>query len=264
MTRHHFLSSLVLGMALSSSALAASMAELKARGSLRVIAAEGEQPEEFSFKAGAAPGFEREMLEGFAKLHRLKFEVVAVKGWDERIPTLLRGEGDVIVALTDTEERRKQVSFTAETIETRHLVVSHKPHAPVASLEEFRKERVGVIKATSWADAAVEAGVPSARIESFGDLDTLLDALKSGRIGATVMSVSDFTLAARRTPGLEAGIFVGPLRHQAWAVRKEDKELMEAMNAYIGNLRKSSSWNRLVIKYFGAQALTVLGRAHEQ
>jgi ABC-type amino acid transport substrate-binding protein len=264
MTHRQVLGSIALWAALAGSSLAASLADLRARGSIRVIAAEGEQPEEFSFKPGTAPGFEREMLEGFAKLQRLKLEVVSVKGWDERIPALLRGEGDVIVALTDTDERRKLVVFTAETIQARHVVVSHKPHEVVNTVDEFRKERVGLLKATSWAQAAIEAGVPASRVETFSELEPLLAALKSGRIGATVMSVSDYTLAAKRNPGLQAGVFVGPPRHQAWAVRKEDKELAEAMNAYIGNLRKTSSWNRLVIKYFGEHALSVLGRARDQ
>src|SRR6186713_1790015 len=77
------------------------LAELKARGSIRVIAAEGVQPEEFSFKPGPNPGFEREMIEGFARVEHLKVEVLPGMGWDARIPALLRGDGDVIVGLTE-------------------------------------------------------------------------------------------------------------------------------------------------------------------
>jgi peptidoglycan lytic transglycosylase F len=255
--------SIALWAAVAARVPAADLVDLEARGSIRVIAAEGEQPEEFSFKEGMAPGFEREMLEGFAKLHHLKLEVVRLKAWEERIPALLRGDGDVIVALTDTEERRKLVEFTAETIQARHVVVSHKPHPPVNSIGDLRKERVGVVKATSWAEAATEAGVPAGKIETFDELAPLLAALQANQIGATVMSVSDFTLAAKRNPGLQAGAFVGPPRHQAWAVRKEDKDLREAMNEYIGNLRKTPSWSRLIVKYFGERALSVLGRARE-
>ena len=213
------LGGIVLGMALNAPSPGGDLANLAARGSIRVIAAEGEQPEEFSFQLGGDAGLEREMLEGFATLHHLKLEIVPVRGWDERIPALLQRQGDVIVALTETEERRKLVSFTVETIQARHVVVSHKPHPALATLEQFRAQRVGVLKATSWAQAAIDAGVPSGKIEFFEELEPLLGALKSGRIGATVMSVSDFTLARRREPGLEAGVFVGPPRHQAWAIR---------------------------------------------
>ena len=90
-------------------ASAVDLPEIQARGSLRVIAAEGEQPEMFDFDGDPAkPGLEREMLEGFARLKRLKLEVVPVKAFTDRIPALLRGDGDVIVGLVDTAERRSR------------------------------------------------------------------------------------------------------------------------------------------------------------
>jgi ABC-type amino acid transport substrate-binding protein len=239
------------------------LAQLQARGSLRVIAAEGEQPEEFSLAPSGEPGFEREMLEGFARVQHVKLEIVRVASWDERIPALVRGDGDVIVGLIETEARRRLVEFTSETIPARHLAVNEKPRTPIASVEDLRKEHVGVLKGTSWAQAAADAGVPPSLLENFDALEPLLDALKSGRIGATVMSVSDFTLAAKRHPGLQAGVFLGPPVHQAWAVRKEDRELVQAMNVYIDNFRKTPSWSRLIVKYFGEDALSVLGRARE-
>jgi ABC-type amino acid transport substrate-binding protein len=236
------------------------LAELKARGSIRVIAAEGVQPEEFSFKPGPNPGFEREMIEGFARVEHLKVEVLPGMGWDARIPALLRGDGDVIVGLTETESRRALIAFTSETIPTRHVAVTHDPHAIVTSVEQLRKENVGVVSATSWAQAASDAGVPASRTQTFGELEAVVSALKAGRIGATVLSVSDFTLASKRHPGLRMGVVLGRPEHQAWGIRKEDTELAKAMNLYIENLRKTNSWSRLVIKYFGEQALSVLGR----
>jgi hypothetical protein len=46
----------------------------------------------------------------------------------------------------------------------------------------------------------------------------------------------------------------------AWAVRKQDGVLREELDAYLGNVRRGPSWSRLIIKYFGDQALSVLGR----
>lgn len=236
------------------------LAEIKTRGSIRVIAAEGVQPEEFSFAPGPAPGFEREMIEGFARVEHLKLEVLPGVAWDARIPMLLHGQGDVIVGLTETEPRRALIAFTSETIPTRHVVVTYKPHSVIGTVEDLRKQTVGVVAATSWAQAAADAGVPASKIQFFGEVEPILSALKSGRIAATVMSVSDFTLAARRHPGLQMGVLLGPPEHQAWGVRKEDTALTRAMNSYIENLRKTPSWSRLVIKYFGEQALEVLSR----
>ena len=257
-----------LGLILLSAAVpiarptsAVDLPEIRARGSLRVIAAEGEQPEMFDFDGDPAkPGLEREMLEGFARLKRLKLEVVPVKAFGERIPALLRGDGDVIVGLVDTAERRKQIDFTAEVLPVRHLVVTQKPATPVKSVEELRKKKVGTIRGTTWARETLAAGVPESQVEYFPDTEPLLSALAAGRIEAAVMTISDFTLAMARHRGLEAGTFLGEASHAAWGLRKQDVKLKAELDAYIDNLRSGASWNRLVVTYFGEKALTVLGR----
>ena len=208
----------------------------------------------------AKPGLEREMLEGFARLKRLKLEVVPVKAFADRIPALLRGDGDVIVGLVDTAERRKQIDFTAEVLPVRHLVVTHKPATPVKSVEELRKKKVGTIRGTTWARETLAAGVPESQVEYFPDTEPLLSALAAGRVDAVVMTISDFTLAVARHPGLEAGTFLGEAARAAWGLRKQDVKLKAEIDAYIDNLRSGASWNRLVVTYFGEKALTVLGR----
>jgi len=235
--------------------------EIEARGSLRVIAAEGEQPEMFDFDGDPAkPGLEREMIEGFAGLKRLKLEVVRVKTFADRIPALLRREGDVIVGLVDTTERRKQIDFTAEVLPVRHLVVTQKPAAPVQTVDDFRKKKVGTIRGTTWARETLAAGVPEAQVEYFADTEPMLSALAAGRVEAVVMTISDFTLAVTRHPGLEAGTFLGEASRAAWGLRKQDVKLKAELDAYIDNLRSGASWNRLILKYFGENALSVLGR----
>lgn len=54
------------------------------------------------------------------------------------------------------------------------------------------------------------------------------------------MSISTATLAARRDPALRA------------------------LNDYLGSHRETASWSRLVVEYFGEDALNVLGTAQEE
>ena len=239
-------------------ATAGDLAEIKAKGVLRVIAQKDEAPEMYSQVAGTDPGFEREMVEGFAHLHGLKIVTVAVDNSAERIPALQKGSGDVIIGIVDTAERRKLVDFTSEVIPARHIVISYR--RPIETLADFKAAKVGVVKGTSWARAAVEAGIPADAMESFGDRNVMLEALKEGRITASVMTISDFTLAARKNPGVVGGLLLGEPGSASFAVRKSDAQLLQALDDYLGNFRKSPSWNRLVVKYFGESALAVLGR----
>ena len=139
-------------------------------------------------------------------------------------------------------------------------MVTHKPAAPVKSVEEFRKRKAGTIRGTTWSRETQAAGVPEDQVQYFPDTEPMLQALAAGRIDAAVMTISDYTLAVARHPGLEAGVFLGEASRAAWGVRKQDVKLKAEIDAYIENLRSGASWNRLIVTYFGEKALTVLGR----
>jgi polar amino acid transport system substrate-binding protein len=235
------------------------LTEIKARGVLRVIAQKDEAPELFNLREGE-PGFEREVLEGFARLHDLKLEPVVSPTAADRIPTLVSGRGDVIIGIVDLPERRKQVSFTVEVLPVRHMVLTHKPRSKILTVEAFRAAKVGAVRNTSWARVAEEAGVKPEAIALFADRTEVFEALRQGRIEATVITLTDGIVAMKGRPGLEAGVMLGEPGSSAFAVRKSDAQLLAGLDQYLGNFRKSPSWDRLLVKYFGDQALEVLGR----
>ena len=103
---------------------------------LRVLVAADEMPEMFSFAEKGQPGFERELMEGFCRIHGLKLEVVSVRDFDRIIPMLLAGEGDVITGIVDTPARRQKVTFTSEVFPVRHLAVTRRPLGAVARPED--------------------------------------------------------------------------------------------------------------------------------
>ena len=244
---------------------AADLREVVQRGTLKVLVASDEQPELFSFKAAGEPGFERELIEGFGRLHRVKVDIVPVANFDEIIAMLNHGEGDLITGITDTVPRRKSVDFTVEVLPSRHAVLTRKPYKVIKTLSELRREtKVGTIPGTSWEEAALAAGVPKASLVPAADLKALLAMMKEGRVKSAVMSLSDMTLAIRRDPALQAGLFLGTPGHAAFAVRKADTDLRRALDEYLTDTKRSQSYSRLVVKYFGNDALKILGRARKQ
>jgi polar amino acid transport system substrate-binding protein len=239
---------------------AADLPDLMRRGTLRALVTADEAPEFFALDAGRAPGFERELLEAFARLYKLRLQAVPVARFEEIIPALLRGEGDVVTGIIDTEARRKQVAFTVEVLPARTLVVTRAPRA-IRSTAELAAARLGVVSGTSWGEAALAAGAVAEHIESLPDMAAQLAALHSGKVAGIVVSLSDFVLERRRTPELKAGLFLGDVRSAAWALRRGDTQLLGALNDHIGSLRRSPSWTRMAERYFGQDALSLLGRA---
>lgn len=127
---------------LAASPAAADLGEIKARGSLRVLVGTNEQPEMFAFE-GPRPGFEREVLEGFARQYKLRLEVVAVRNRHDRVPALRRGEGDIVVGLVVTPARQQLVEFSTQILPAPHVVVTLAPNRPVKTVGELRDERIG-------------------------------------------------------------------------------------------------------------------------
>ena len=60
------------------------------------------------------------------------------------------------------------------------------------------------------------------------------------------------------------GMLLGAPGSYAFGVRPDDKALLQSLDEYIDNLRKTPTWNRLVVKYFGEQAPEVLKKARTQ
>jgi len=238
---------------------------LKVPGALRVLVSSDEMPEVFSFEVRPAqPGFERELVEGFTRAHKLELRILPVKNFDQIIPMLARGEGDVIVGIVDTAPRRQKISFTTETYPVRHVVVTRKPQPAVLAAADLRSLKVAVIPGTTWADATTEAGVTAAQQVSVVDANEALDALKKGRAQATVMAVFDFALARKYDAALEAGIFLGDSGVAAWGVRKEDGPLLRALNDYLLTVRTSPAKSAMLVKYFREDALVLLKRARQE
>lgn len=238
--------------------------EIEKRGTLRVLAVVLNQPDDFiSMKPGV--GFDREVLDGFARLHRLRLEIIPQTSWDHLVPALQQGKGDLIAGrFTVTDSRRRLIEFTAEVFPTRNVVVTRRPRRSVATLEQLRQERVGTVKGTSLAEAVAAAGVPPANVDDSLPTGTLPAALKAGKVTAVVLGVENAISARQQDAELELGLFLGPPRSLAYGVRKEDKRLLESLDEYIGHFRRSASWSQLVVKYFGEQAPEVLKKARTE
>jgi polar amino acid transport system substrate-binding protein len=255
--------SLVAALLLAVAAPAtADLPAAKTRGKLQVLFVPG-SPEFIDLEKHT--GFDVEILEGFGRLHRLDVTWVPVKSWDQLIPTLNAGEGDLAAGgITATPVRQKAVRFTAEVFPSRHVMVTRKPHKVLQTVSELREEQVGTIRATSMAEMIALARVPPANVVDTFVSGGLPPGLRDGRITAAVLGLEDALVAQRADPAIQIGGFVGPRQGLAYAVRNGDAASLGALDEYIANLRRTPSWNRLVVKYFGDLALDILRNAQKE
>jgi ABC-type amino acid transport substrate-binding protein len=246
-----------------SSTAGADLPDVRARGTLRVAAVlDPNRPEFFAERPDLPPGFDHEILKGFADLHRLKLDVVPVASWDALIPALLSSKADVLAGrLTATETRRKSIDFTTEVFPYRLVVITRKPTKVVASVDDLRREKVGTMRGTTMAEVIASLGVPPDNVVDDIPAGGFVPALKSGRVTAVVWGVESAIASQKEDPDLQLGTFVGSPASLAFGVRKTDPALRAALDDYIEAFRKSPAWNRLLVKYFGASAPAILKSA---
>ena len=247
---------------LAASVARADLAEIKKSGTLRVLVnLDGNRPEFFSITSEALPGFDHEVLRAFARVHQLKLEVVPVSGWDALLPALLAGKGDVIAGrFTMTSSRREQIDFTREIFPYRLVVMTRKPHRVVRTLEELRGEKVGTTRGSSLVDALDAAGVPLDKRDDKIPTGAYAEALRTGRVTAIVWGLECAIPSQREDPEIQLGMFVGPPGRLAYGLRKEDANLLFALDEHIGSLRRAPAYYELVQKYFGDDAPEILKR----
>jgi ABC-type amino acid transport substrate-binding protein len=254
---------LIAGTLLIASASSwADLADVKKRGTLRVLVMFDTKRPEFFSKSAEAPGFDREVLDGFASLHKIRLEIVPVSGWDALVPGLQAGKGDIIAGrFTATEARRKLIDFTSEVFPTRNVVITRKPYKVVTSVEALKAEKVGTMKGSSMAEAIAAAGVPASNVDDGIPAGGYGEALKAGRITAAVWGIESAIALQQEDPDIQLGAFLGPHASLAYGVPRGQPELLKALNDYIENLRRTPTWSRLVVKYFGKAAPEILKKA---
>jgi len=246
-----------LGLLAASASLASDL-ELRKSGTLQVLVVDG-SPAFYKLGAAGEPGLDREILDGFARLHGLSVKAVEVPSWAVLVAWLQEGRGDVLAGgVTETPARAQKIAFSAEVMPTRQVLVSRKPARVLQKLEDLRREKVGTVKGSSMAEALQAAGIDfDSSIPSGG----AVEALRAGRMTATLSGIEDALLYQREDASIQIGGFVGPPGSLAFGVRKDAPRLKAALDQYVTNLRRTPTWGRLVVKYFGDRAPELLKRA---
>jgi ABC-type amino acid transport substrate-binding protein len=245
---------------------AADLPEIKSRGVLRVLVVSQEDTPEFlSLKQGTNPGFDREILEGFARTQGVRLDFVVVPSWDVLVSWLVEGRGDLIAGrVSSTQARRQKIDFTNEVFPTRVVILNRKPAAPLDSMELLATiPKIGTIKGTSMEEALLAAGVPAAKIDGSMGAGTMPEMLASGRVGAVAWPLEGAIVAQKKDPAIQIGVFLGPPESLAYGLQKGAALLKSALNEHIRLVKQSGTWSRLTVTYFGSSAPQILKRARD-
>ncbi len=204
---------------------------------------------------GTPVGFDYEMIKKFADEEGLRLEVVLPPGHNELIPWLNEGRADVVAAaMTMTGERKKKVAFTEPYNYVKEVVIVRKNDKAVKSPLDFVGKTVHVRKSSSFYESLMaikKKGLDFEIVQLPDDMETedIIDGLIEKRWDITVCDSNLLEMARDKRKDVKVA-FTIKKQGIGWAVRKEDVQLLSALNAFIKKNYRGFFYNTLKDKYF--------------
>jgi arginine/ornithine transport system substrate-binding protein len=223
------------------------------------IATEGAYPP-FNFvdQGGKLQGFDVDIANALCEKMQAKCEVVA-QAWDGIIPGLLEKKYDAIVAsMSITEERKQKVDFTGKYYKTPAKFVTKKGAGIDVSKEGLKGKTIGVQVSTIHENFVRDNFGDVATIKTYDTQENANLDLAAGRLDAILADSVALSEGFLKTDAGKDFEFVGPdFTDKKWfgegagiAVRKEDPQLRDALDAAIDAIRQDGTYKKLNDKYF--------------
>lgn len=202
---------------------------------------------------GKAVGFDIDIANALATKIGVKAEAITTQ-WDGIVGGLKSKRFDTIIgSMAITDDRLKEISFTEPYYYDGAQFFANKD-LNLQSIGDLKDGKVGVVTGTTFQKELEEMSNIKEVLQFEGDIENFMSAA-DGRSDGLVTS---------RFVGLQAPaeynlVAVGPLLYTeniGIGVRKEDKELLEAMNRALKEIIEDGTYEEISNRWFGTNILT--------
>jgi polar amino acid transport system substrate-binding protein len=239
-----------------SSASAASLEDIKKRGYM-IVATEDDYPP-FEFVVDGKPmGYDHELLSILRK--STGFEVrQEILPWQGILPGVASGKYDVALsAAVITDERVKSLDFTVPISESTMAYVKRKGDASIKSLKDLSGKTLGVQQGGASFQVLPElevelkkTGGKLGNVVQYGAFSEAYQDLVNRRLDVVIHNiVSLSTLVSEKPDVFELGERVGRKSYAAWAVQKNNKSLVDFLNAFLAQQKSNGTYKQLQVKW---------------
>ncbi len=183
---------------------------------------------------------EYHLLSRYAESRGQEIHKVYVDSYDQLLPSLLAGKGDIIASnLTVTEKRQQQVSFTSPIAFVHEELIGRRDDTP-KSAQELGGRRIAIHRSAAYYDTI--RAIQKRRFQPDFEIIEIDEQITTEQIVRGVMEGEyDLTIVdsnqLQTLPGaldIEIGFDIGPVRPIAWAVSPENSELLNDLNDFLG------------------------------
>jgi len=203
-------------------------------------------------------GFEYELARKFADKNGMKVMMVVPPSYEDLVPWLKKGKGDIIAASMTLTERRKDlpgVSFSVPYNRVDEVVVARSGET-VEGLKDLRGRTLVARKPSSYWDTLTaiqkEKKVDFVIKPAPSEMETeeIIDHVAKGDFDLTVADRHILNIELSYRNDVKAALPLKKVVPHAWAVRKENKKLLEAANGFLERIQKRLYYRVVYNKYF--------------
>lgn len=231
------------------------LSQIKNRGILRIITTSN--PSHYYLNKGKLYGFEYELLKKFAKLNKLRVDVVLAKSQKEMFRLLEQGKGDVVAASLPGSIMAvdKHIQFSKPYHYASPVVVGRDSDKKIIDIRDLSGRRITLAEDSPYWDYMSQLQKQGADFELVKadpgiNMEGVLKMVSLGMYDLTVIGNHQVKTRFSKKMGLKAQFALSePLAHQ-WALRAEDQQLERALNSFIESEYRGEHYNILLAKYF--------------
>ncbi len=203
---------------------------------------------------GRPAGFEYELAVAFADFLHVDLDVVA-PGWNNMFATLEQGKGDFIASgLVITREGIEKVNFSIPYMTIQQHVIHHQQDTGPEKIEDLASLTLHVNRGTPYHHRLNEikaSGIPLNYILYHNmPAEELIRMVRDKEIKYTIAANTVALMSQRYYPDIRIGIPIREKESLAWAVSKNDPEMLEQVNKFFLHAVQTGLIQRLTDKYF--------------
>jgi membrane-bound lytic murein transglycosylase F len=207
---------------------------------------------------GKLMGFEYELAKEFAKRHGMRVKMIVPPSYDDLIPWLKQGKGDVVAAsLTVTGKRRKEkgIAFSEPYNYVSEMVVARADEDGLDDVSDLAGRTLVVRKGSSYwqtLERLKDEGMEFDIQEAPGDMETedIIERVARGEYDLTVSDSHILDIEFTYRDDIKGAFALTEKVPHAWAVRSDARELLSAINSFFGFEYRGLFYNITYNKYF--------------
>jgi len=247
------------------------LVKLKKRNVIRALVVPGKT--EFYIRNGKISGLMVKLLENYGKTlnkgirkQDKKTRIVYIPvDFDDLIPALIEGRGDIAAAfITVTDERKQKVAFSSgHSRQVNELIITNKDsNKSILTLDDLAGKNVYVLRGSSFVEHLHTLNTKLAEkdldainiVEANKHLtsEAILEMLNAGVIDFTVVDDFKAKLWARVLPEIVVrdDLVVNDAGTVGWAIRKNNPELKKNLDIFAQKVKKGTLLGNVLFNQF--------------